>query len=487
MYCVLYLKNICIIGFDTHRVLLRDYSWRWLMGQTSVRLWRLVIRVLVLGGYLCLLTGCLPEPTPLPIPPVPQMMSSEDVPPPVQTRNAKVTLVMGSWRTDDVEQMNRILTRFHEKYPNITVKYETYGTSDESVYNPVLESMLKEGTAPDLFYLTSYGFSRKLYDTGYLDQLDIVGGIKENFDSKMRAPWATDNGLPYAVPFIAVSEGVYYNIDIFKKLNLQIPQTWEEFVAMLPVIKQAGIIPLANASGETEAMTESVFMNLLPNFIGGEEGRMAYLEGRRCFNDAHMVAAFQAIKDIAPYFPENQKYLKNDDSLQLFLQGKAAMWLGESWNIPFFEAQKPAFSWSVFAVPPPAGQKPYITFHLDAGMGLNAASQHKDEALLFLNWMATPEFGQLMANELPGFFTMHSTQPTLADEHARTFLKLSEGRGLDARFSLEKINDGSPAAYTLITNETIAVIDGKMTPLEAADDLQNGLVKWYQPAQQCSR
>lgn len=379
-----------------------------------------------------LLAACAPVATPAPALPTPTAL------PP--TAPAPVTLVMGSWRIDDVEQMTRILAKFHEKYPSITVQYETYETSDVSVYNPAIESMLKQGKAPDLFYLTSYGFSRKLYDEGYVAALGKLPGLVENFKPEMLAPWATDNGLPYGVPFIATSHGVYYNQDIFKKLNLKVPATWEEFLQTAAAIKKAGIIPLANASGEEWPMAEIVFMNIAPNFIGGIEGRKAYLEGKRCFNDAAMTAAFQAVKDIASFFPANQRYLKYNDSLQLFVQGQAAMWLSGSWDIPFFEAQKPGFDWSIFAVPPPAGQKPYVTFHLDAGMGLNAASKHKEEAMIFLSWMATPEFGALLGNELPGFFPMHTQVPALENQHANAFLKLNEGRGTDVRFSWEKID-----------------------------------------------
>src|SRR5207253_16446 len=129
-----------------------------------------------------------------------------------------------------------------------------------------------------------------------------------------------------------------------------------------------------------------------------------YLNGERCFNDQHVVDAFQAMADLAPFLPDGQEALKYADQQQLFLQGEAAMWLGGSWDVGFFEAQNPDFEWSVFAVPAPEGQDRYVTFHLDAGMGLNKASEHKEEAKVFLQWLTTPEFAEKFANNLPGFF-----------------------------------------------------------------------------------
>ena len=169
--------------------------------------------------------------------------------------------------------------------------------------------------------------------------------------------------------------------------------TWEELLAAAQTLKDNGYDAFANASGDPWTIAEIVFMNLAPTFIGGYEGRMAYLNGERCFNDENAVAAFQAVADLAPFVPEDQAALVYYDSQQIFLMGEAAMWLGGSWDIPVFEAEAPDFEWSVFAVPAPEGQEEeYVTFHLDAGMGMNAATEHPEEARLFLEWMTTPEF-----------------------------------------------------------------------------------------------
>ena len=426
-----------------------------------------------------IITGCdsTPEstPTPTPKPAVAKTATPAE-------EKKEVLLTMGSWRTDDVEQMNRILAKFHEKYPNITIKFDPTSAPE---YNAVLQAQLEGETAPDLFYLRSYSTSRKLFNQGFLELLEDLPGLKENFEPAMRAPWATDDGKPYGVPFIATSHGIYYNVDTFKTLDISVPATWQELLDVAKTIKEAGIIPFANASGDKWTITEIVFMNLAPNFIGGLEGRMEYLTGKRCFNDSHIVAVFQAVKEVSPFLPENQKLLTYSDSLQLFLQGKAAMWMGGSWDIPFFESERPGFSWSVFAPPAPAGQPDYLTFHLDAGMGLNAASNHKQEAKTFLEWMSTPEFGELLGNELPGFFPMHKDVPVLSNEHANTFLALNKGRGTDVRFVWENLLEGSPSGYELVQNGAIAVINGEQTPQQAADELQAGLAQWFEPAQNC--
>jgi len=400
----------------------------------------------------------------------------------VAAQDDTVVLTMGSWRVDDVDQMQVLLDAFQEEYPNIRIVFDPTNPPD---YNATLRTQLSGGTAPDLFYLRSYATSRQLYEEGFLEPLDDLPGIMENFTAEARAPWATEDGVPYGVPFIAVSHGIYYNVDLFEELELDIPGTWEELLDVAAAIDEAGYIPFANASGDEWTIAEIVFMNLAPNFIGGYEGRQAYLTGERCFNDEHAVAAFQAVADIAPYLPEGQEALSYYDSQQIWLFGEAAMWMGGSWDIPYFEGEMPDFDWSIFAMPAPEGEPGYVTFHMDAGMGLNAASEYKDEARLFLEWMTTAEFAKLMADNLPGFFPISSEPVTLENPYANTFLALNEGRGLDVRWAWEGLLDGSPDGYTLMQNGALGVISGDLTAQEAADALQEGLAEWFEPAQTC--
>ena len=118
---------------------------------------------------------------------------------------------------------------------------------------------------------------------------------------------------------------------------------------------------------------------------------------------------------------------------------------------------------------------------------MNAASHHKEEARIFLEWMSTPEFAAMLGDELPGFFPMHNQLPVLQNDHANTLLSLNKGRGTDVRFAWEKLRDGSPDAYSLIRDGAVAVLNGQEEPQAAADALQNGLAQWFAPAQSCKK
>jgi raffinose/stachyose/melibiose transport system substrate-binding protein len=396
----------------------------------------------------------------------------------------QIILTMGSWRQDDVEQINVILRKFTEKYPHIVIKFDPTPPSD---YNDVIEMQLESETAPDLFYLRSFSHSKKLFKQGYLEKLNSLAGLKDNFPPQMLEAWSTDDGMIYGVPLMAVSHGIYYNVSFFKEMNIAIPETWEELLVISESLKQKGIVPFANATADAWTINGLILQNVIPSLIGGMEGRLAYYNGERCFNDEHMVASFQAVKDISPYVSSNHNLLKYADSLQLFIQGKSPMWFGGSWDIPFFEAQKPDFEWSIFAIPPRAGDAYYVTFHPDAGIGLNQSSPYINEAKLFLEWMTTSEFASLLVAQLPGFFPMHKDVPDTNNAYANIFLSFNKKYPTDSRFVWGAIRDGKPSAYDISLQSSVDVMNNIITPQQAAEKLQEGLSQWFEPASRCPK
>ncbi len=133
-------------------------------------------------------------------------------------------------------------------------------------------------------------------------------------------------------------------------------------------------------------------------------------------------------------------------------------------------------------------QDRYVTFHLDAGMGINAASPDKEAAKTFLEWLNGATFPKMLADELPGFFPIHLQAPEVSDPIAAEFLALNQGAaGTDVRWAWDGLLDGTPDGYTLMQDGAIAVINGTMTPQEAADALQNGLAEWLPGAQNCAK
>ena len=162
---------------------------------------------------------------------------------PVLGQAEAVKLTMGSWRADDVEQMNNLLALYKEK----TGVEITFQPTIANEYNATLRLQLDNGTGPDLMYARSYATGVELFEAGYFADVTDIPGVKENFAASSLAPWQTADGKMFSVPFAAVSHAVYYNKDIFEANGLAIPQTFEEFLTVLQTLKDKGITPWATA------------------------------------------------------------------------------------------------------------------------------------------------------------------------------------------------------------------------------------------------
>ena len=425
------------------------------------------------------LSACA-QSTPTPQPAATQAPAATEAP---VSPAESVTLTFGNWRTDDVKQMQVILDEFHKDYPNITVKFDPTNPPD---YDAAVRTQMEAGTGDDLYYLRSKGSgaSHSLYNEGHFLAIDGLPGL-DNIIPAAIDTWTADDGKVFGVGYIATSEGIYYNQDVFTQLNLQLPKTWDDLLAAAKTIKDAGFIPFANASGDSWTISTLLLQNWIPMLIGGKDGRMAYDTGAKCLNDADFTQAFQMAKDISPYLPEGQEALTYYDSQQLFLQGKAIMWFGGSWDIPVFQDGNAEFKWSIMPVPPVSGKDSYFEFELDAGVGINSATKHPEEAKTFMTWLTTKKSAQLLAENLPGFFPMTKDQISINNEYANTFLtEIAASKGSDIRFYM---NQGTPDSTTLLTDNGIAVIKGSMTPQEAAQSLYDGISSWNTAQQSCKQ
>ena len=397
-----------------------------------------------------------------------------------------VELTLGSWRVDDVEAWDAILAAFNAEYPDITINFDPTNPPD---YNATLRTQLETGTAPDLFFVRSFATGAELFEEGFVASLADLPGLEESVPVGARAPWATAEGEPFAVPIAAVSHGIYYNQDLFEANGIAVPQTWEELIAAAQTLQDAGVTPFANGTKDAWDINEVVMMTILPNTVGGFDGRMAYLNGERCFNDADVVAAYAQVAEMAPYLPDGYTATSYYDSQQLFVQGIAAMMFDGSWSISAFEKDAPEFNWSVFAAPAAEGQDQYISFHMDAAIGMNPATENAEAAMTFLEWLESEAFGEAFGNGVPGFFPVSNNVPTLTNHVANEFLSFNgNAAGTDIRFVWENLlgsPEGAPSTYAVMNDGVIAVLAGEQTPQEAADALQEAIASWYEPAQSC--
>lgn len=391
-----------------------------------------------------------------------------------------VRLIFGSWRNDDIEMMGRVLDVYNKAHPGVTIDFQP--TADTE-YDAQLISGLQTGTGPDIIYLRSFASGRTVHDGGFLHVLNDDVASLSNFPGAATKAWATEDGQSYGVPIFGVTHGIYYHKEIFDKYGLQEPETWDEFMALCQTLKDNGENVFAQGAMDEWTLYEVVFSGLGANFYGGEKNRLALMAGEMKLTDEPFVKAFEAIDQLQQFLPQGYQALDYVSMQQMFAAGQAAMFIGGSWEIGVFGGLGVAdMGWFAPPVPNKGDQLSYC-FHVDAGVGMNKDSKHFAEALEFIQWTTTPEFSQLMMNEVPGFFAYLPGEFTLSNELAKEMIAAAQGADVTIRTTWEKLSDQEPGGNYLINEALIKMLRDEYTPQQAAEHVQSGLDTWYAPFQ----
>jgi raffinose/stachyose/melibiose transport system substrate-binding protein len=396
----------------------------------------------------------------------------------------KTQLVIESWRSDDLKiWRDTIIPAFTKKHPDIDV---VFSPTPPTEYNAVLDAKLKAGTAGDLIAARPFDKSLDMYKAGQLAALNDLPGM-DNFSKFALAAWSTDDGnTSFAVPMASVIHGFLYNKAIFKELGLSVPKTEEEFLAVLDKIKKNGkYVPLVIGTKDQWESATMGYQNIGPTLWDGETGRKGLIAGTAQYNKGGFLATFEALAKWKPYLAPGYQALAYSDSQNLFAQGRGAIYPAGSWDIAVFRQMNPKLDFGAF--------KPYsfegksqvvIDNHPDIAMALNAASKNKEAARTFLAWVATPEFAELYANALPGFYPLENGTYTIKDPVAQEFDNWTKEDPTTFRCSYQILSrNANPNNENDLWNACAQVLNGTFTPQQAADFVQKDLASWYKPQQ----
>ncbi|WP_018235291.1 ABC transporter substrate-binding protein [Ensifer sp. BR816] len=391
------------------------------------------------------------------------------------------TLTIESWRNDDLAiWQEKLIPAFEAKNPGIKV---VFSPSAPTEYNSALNAKLDAGSAGDLITCRPFDPSLELYNKKHLADLTGLAGM-ENFSDVAKSAWTTDDGkVTFCVPMASVIHGFIYNKDAFDQLKLSIPTTEEEFFAALDKIKADGnYIPMAMGTKDLWEAATMGYQNIGPNYWKGEEGRLALIKGEQKLTDDAWVEPYRVLAKWKDYLGDGFEAQTYPDSQNLFTLGRAAIYPAGSWEISGFNTQA---QFKMGAFPPPvkkAGDTCYISDHTDIGIGLNAKSPNADAAKTFLTWVASPEFADIYANALPGFFSLNSTAVKMTDPLAQEFVSWREKCKSTIRSTYQILSRGTPNLENETWVESANVINGTDTPEVAAKKLQDGLDSWFKPA-----
>ena len=138
---------------------------------------------------------------------------------------------------------------FEAENPDITIEVETRPQGADG--DNVVKTRLATGEMADLFQYNSGSLMQALNPDETLVNLDDQAYV-DKFDENFIESVSTDNGM-YGVPMgQSMAGAIIYNKDIYEQLGLEVPKTWDEFIANSEAIKAAGVAaPIVQTYGDT--------------------------------------------------------------------------------------------------------------------------------------------------------------------------------------------------------------------------------------------
>ena len=125
--------------------------------------------------------------------------------------------------------------------------------------------------------------------------------------------------------------GVYYNKQIFEDLGIAVPTTFEEFEAILPVIKEAGIYPME--TGGLYGWHTMRWLELIVEHYAGSELHDKMNQFMESWDNEAVAQAFVKYKEWvdAGYFPDGFLTADPNDTILNMGMGASAMDLEGQW------------------------------------------------------------------------------------------------------------------------------------------------------------
>ena len=216
-------------------------------------------------------------------------------------------------------------------YPNVKLNLIVQAQDDGAT----LKTMAATGQLPDIFQANT-DIINTLRATEQVmvlnDVAEKTGFADKLFESCKGLAYAEDGNM-YAFPY-AGDEYVlwYYNKALFAEYNLEVPTTYDELLNCISVFKANGIVPLA-IFGQEGWITTAMFDAIATRYSAG--GIKTLDTKTTSIKDDGYVKAAKKLEELvaAGLFQENATITNYDQASELFLSGKAAMFLNGQWYI----------------------------------------------------------------------------------------------------------------------------------------------------------
>lgn len=290
---------------------------------------------------------------------------------------------------DYATEAEKLAKSYTEVNPNVEIEYQSIPWQNRY---ETFSVAIASGDGPDVS--TGGGYQQHQFGaTGDILPLNSIveewekEGTADDFSEGMLEFFQDEEGNQLGIPFNVEPRGIIYRKDLFEEKGIEIPTTWDELydaaVALTDVENdQYGMVyPVADSAANVTFVTWMIDNG---GGVWSEDGKTPTWNSDENLETLEYLAK---LRD-AGVFPEGMASYENADASKLFLQGKAAMFVGSAGFGSQIKEAGDDFAANCALMPMPKGpsaEEPAMAAALNAYM-VYSSTEYPEEAKAFVKW-----------------------------------------------------------------------------------------------------
>ena len=222
------------------------------------------------------------------------------------------------------------VAQFQAENPDINV---IVNINDREAHKTAIRNFLT-ADAPDVTSWYPGNRMAPFTDAGLFQPVDDVwdeNGLRETFAAI--EPTMSRDGKTWGVPYTYYQWGIYYRKDIFDKLELAEPKTWDELMAACGKMREAGVTPFT--IGTKFLWTAAGVFDYINLRTNGYDVHNDLTAGKIKYTDDRIKATMMNWKQMIDEcgFVDNHASMSWQDAIAPFVNGDAAMYVMGNFSV----------------------------------------------------------------------------------------------------------------------------------------------------------
>lgn len=301
---------------------------------------------------------------------------------------------------------------------------------------------------------------------------DLAEYVRANFQDYDMEPFTYDGAI-YGIPETKAFYVLMYRTDIMERLNLSVPDTWDDVADMMPVLRRSGMtfyMPLSAATGTKPLGTIAPFFLQNGASLYSEDGLTSPLnteEGIAAFTKLTELYTLYSVQNNAPSFYNNFRYGTMPVGVASF----------QDYVQMLYAAPEIADKWAIAPAPGTLHSDGTVSrqqVSMDRAGMIMANTEKADQSWAFMKWWMSTETQIEFAYTLQ---TKYGSEYAWNSANAEAFQQLSFPKA-HRQVILEQWSQSEnyrimPATYMLersLSNAWYAVVNENQSPRTALNE-----------------